>query len=256
MFFLRTIKRPEHHTLINSVSDNNDYKWLQGERVRGGGRVKGGGGWHRCVHSPTFRQTHLAVFVVDEDVPGAVVFQVGDLKAVGVPDLLRLEGGVDGVHLDHCFGLLCLLWSEESESFYKRGKKLGRKEKKKKTLAPRKEPKTVRDSQKMINLKKKKRVCAGMSRYVCVWNVDWKLFFFLWSMKPFKPKTTGSKLWTSWSEWLWTHLSWHGFERFLYLGRQTHLPPTPPTGRSNSDVQTGALGFRLSSEFGLKHSWT
>lgn len=134
MFFLRTIKRPEHHTLINSVSDNNDYKWLQGEREGGGRRVKGGGGWHRCVHSPSFRQTHLAVFVVDEDVPGAVVFQVGDLKAVGVPDLLRLEGGVDGVHLDHCFGLLCLLWSEESESFYKRGKKLGRKEKKKKKL--------------------------------------------------------------------------------------------------------------------------
>lgn len=53
MFFLRTIKRPEHHTLINSVSDNNDYKWLQGERVGGRGRVKGGGGWHRCVHSPS-----------------------------------------------------------------------------------------------------------------------------------------------------------------------------------------------------------
>lgn len=65
--------------------------------------------------------------------------------------------------------------------FTNEGKNWVEKKKKKKTLAPRKEPKTVRDSQKMINLKKKtkkkKRVCAGMSRYVCVWNVDWKLFF-------------------------------------------------------------------------------
>lgn len=46
--------------------------------------------------------------MVDEDVAGAVVFEVGDLQAVGVSYLLRLEGRVDGVHLDHCFGLLSL----------------------------------------------------------------------------------------------------------------------------------------------------
>lgn len=54
----------------------------------------------------------------------------------------------------------------------------------------------------------------------------------------------------------WETSSANDCELILYLGRQTHLPPTPPTGRSNSDVQTWALGFRLSSEFGLKHSWT
>lgn len=81
-----------------------------GSRVRGWGEEGDTGAFTLRFHlNPTFRQTHLAVFVVDEDVPGAVVFQVGDLKAVGIPDLLRLEGGVDGVHLDHCFGLLCLL---------------------------------------------------------------------------------------------------------------------------------------------------
>lgn len=48
--------------------------------------------------------TYFAVFVVNEDVAGAVGFEVGDLEAVGVSDLLRLKGGVDGVHFDHGFG--------------------------------------------------------------------------------------------------------------------------------------------------------
>lgn len=51
---------------------------------------------------------HLAVVVVDEDAAGAVVFEVGDLQAVGVSDLLGLEGGVDAVDLDYRFGLLRL----------------------------------------------------------------------------------------------------------------------------------------------------
>lgn len=42
--------------------------------------------------------------MVNEDVAGAVGFEVGDLEAVGVSDLLRLKGGVDGVHFDHGFG--------------------------------------------------------------------------------------------------------------------------------------------------------
>lgn len=51
---------------------------------------------------------YLAVVVVDEDAAGAVVFEVGDLQPVGVPDLLGLEGGVDAVDLDDRFGLLGL----------------------------------------------------------------------------------------------------------------------------------------------------
>ena len=57
--------------------------------------------------------------MVDEDVARAVVFEVGDLQAVGVSDLLRLEGGVDGVHFDHCFGLLSL----RKEGGRRRGKR-------------------------------------------------------------------------------------------------------------------------------------
>lgn len=61
---------------------------------------------HLLLH--TRFETDLAVFMIDEDVAGAVVFEVGDLQAVGVSYLLRLEGGIDCVHLDHCFGLLSL----------------------------------------------------------------------------------------------------------------------------------------------------
>ena len=43
--------------------------------------------------------------MVDKDVAGAVVFEVGDLQTVGVSDFLGLEGNIDGVHLDYCFGL-------------------------------------------------------------------------------------------------------------------------------------------------------
>lgn len=46
--------------------------------------------------------------MVHKDAAGAVVFEVGDLQAVGVPDLLGLEGGVDAVDLDDRFGLLRL----------------------------------------------------------------------------------------------------------------------------------------------------
>lgn len=47
----------------------------------------------------------LGVAVVDEDVPCAVVFQVGDLQAAGVADLRRLEGGVEGLDFHHGFGI-------------------------------------------------------------------------------------------------------------------------------------------------------
>lgn len=56
---------------------------------------------------------YFAVLMVDKDVAGPAVFDVGDLKAIRVPDLLRLECCVDAVHL-HCrFGLLGL--QEERE---------------------------------------------------------------------------------------------------------------------------------------------
>lgn len=46
--------------------------------------------------------------MVDEDVAGTVVLEVGDLHAVWVSYLLWLESCIDGVHLDDCFGLLSL----------------------------------------------------------------------------------------------------------------------------------------------------
>lgn len=50
----------------------------------------------------------------DKDVAGAVVFEVGDLQTIGVSCLLWLEGCIDGVDLDHCFGLFSLKkrWSK------------------------------------------------------------------------------------------------------------------------------------------------
>lgn len=53
--------------------------------------------------------------MVDEDVAGAVLFEVGDLQAVGVSDLLGLEGGVDAVDLDCRFRLLRLKQSSQGE---------------------------------------------------------------------------------------------------------------------------------------------
>ncbi len=52
--------------------------------------------------------SHPAAVVVDEDVSCHVVLQVGDLQAVGVSDLIRLEAGVDAVHLYNSFGFLSL----------------------------------------------------------------------------------------------------------------------------------------------------
>lgn len=48
----------------------------------------------------------LPVLVVDEDVAGAVVLQVGDLQAVGVADLGWLEGGIQMLDLHDGLGLL------------------------------------------------------------------------------------------------------------------------------------------------------
>lgn len=59
-------------------------------------------------HPPASPRTHLPVLVVDEDVAGAVVLQVGDLQAVGVADLGWLEGGIQMLDLHDGLGLLGL----------------------------------------------------------------------------------------------------------------------------------------------------
>lgn len=56
--------------------------------------------------------------MVDEDISGAIVFEVGDLQAVGVSYLLWLEGCIDGVYFYHCFGLLSLQETIKEMSVY------------------------------------------------------------------------------------------------------------------------------------------
>lgn len=58
---------------------------------------------HHPAHMP-----HLPILVIDEDVAGAVVLQVGDLQAVGVANLGRLEGGIQVLNLHDSLGLLGL----------------------------------------------------------------------------------------------------------------------------------------------------
>lgn len=48
--------------------------------------------------------SYLSILVVDKDVPGAVVFQVSDLKTMRMADFDRLESGVDGFDLHDGFG--------------------------------------------------------------------------------------------------------------------------------------------------------
>lgn len=48
---------------------------------------------------------HLSIAVVNEDVPCAVVLQVGDLQAAGVADLGWLKGGVQGLDFHHRLGI-------------------------------------------------------------------------------------------------------------------------------------------------------
>lgn len=72
--------------------------WTQNHRVQTRSEV-----WILLV--PAQPQTDLRVAVVHEDVARAVVLQVGDLQTARVPDLGRLEGGVQSLHLHHGFGL-------------------------------------------------------------------------------------------------------------------------------------------------------
>lgn len=65
-------------------------------------------GWPSSPPLPGSPRTHLPIFVVDKDVAGAVVLQVGDLQAVGVAYLGWLEGGVQMLDLHDGLGLLGL----------------------------------------------------------------------------------------------------------------------------------------------------
>lgn len=56
----------------------------------------------------THKVQHLAIVMVDKDVAGAEVFEIGDLQAIGISYLFRLEGCIDCVHFDYCLGLLSL----------------------------------------------------------------------------------------------------------------------------------------------------
>lgn len=58
---------------------------------------------------------HLAAVVVHKDVAGAVISQVRDLHAVGVPNLFRLEGCIDGVHFNHRLRFLCLQFNDKAQ---------------------------------------------------------------------------------------------------------------------------------------------
>lgn len=55
-----------------------------------------------------YSNTDLAVVMIEEDVASVVVFKVSDLEAVRVADLLRLEWGIDGVHLYDSFRFFSL----------------------------------------------------------------------------------------------------------------------------------------------------
>lgn len=55
----------------------------------------------------------MSVLVINKQVPGLLVVQVGDLQAVSVADLLRLERRVQVLHGDDGFGNLGLGWMAE-----------------------------------------------------------------------------------------------------------------------------------------------
>lgn len=54
------------------------------------------------------KRAHLSILMVNKDVPGAVVLQIGDLQAVGRADFCRLENGIDTIYLHCCFRLFGL----------------------------------------------------------------------------------------------------------------------------------------------------
>lgn len=47
---------------------------------------------------------YLSTFMVDKYIPGLVVFEIGDLQAIGVPNLHWLERSIDDIYFNIDFG--------------------------------------------------------------------------------------------------------------------------------------------------------
>lgn len=52
--------------------------------------------------------SHLAALMIHKQVPNVALSPVGDLQPMGVPYLLRLEGGVQVLDVDDSFGAFTL----------------------------------------------------------------------------------------------------------------------------------------------------
>lgn len=46
--------------------------------------------------------------MVDKYIPGLIVFEIGDLQAIGVPNLLWLERSIDDIYFNTDFGFFGL----------------------------------------------------------------------------------------------------------------------------------------------------
>lgn len=51
---------------------------------------------------------YLSTFVVDKYIPGLIIFEIGDLQAIGVPNLLWLECSIDDIYFNIDFGFFGL----------------------------------------------------------------------------------------------------------------------------------------------------
>lgn len=51
---------------------------------------------------------YLSTFMVDKYIPGLIVFEIGDLQAIGVPNLLWLECSIDDIDFNIDFGFFGL----------------------------------------------------------------------------------------------------------------------------------------------------
>lgn len=48
--------------------------------------------------------SHLPTVMIHKEIPGVVLFPVGDLQSMGMSYLLCLEGGIQVLDVDDCFG--------------------------------------------------------------------------------------------------------------------------------------------------------
>lgn len=51
---------------------------------------------------------YLSTFMVDKYIPGLIIFEIGDLQAIGVPNLLWLECSIDDIYFNIDFGFFGL----------------------------------------------------------------------------------------------------------------------------------------------------